>query len=1230
MSQQREPSQRSDSADAAFADLVAELTDCLQAGQPLEIERHIAAHPEWAERLRNVLPALEVMADANASGGDEPPAGERGPGTLGDFRIVREVGRGGMGVVYEAEQISLDRRVALKVLPFASTMDSRHLQRFQNEARAAAGLHHTNIVPVHFVGSERGVHYYAMQFIEGRNLADVIADLRTQAGGKPTDSKNVTTVDAAEGAPTTPAAPSAVNTRPIAGLSTEGSTKSREYFRAVARLGIQAAEALDHAHQLGIVHRDVKPANLLVDDGGRLWVADFGLAQIQSDTRLTMTGDLVGTLRYMSPEQALAKRVVVDHRTDIYSLGTTLYELLTLEPAFNGRDHQELLRQIAFEEPRRPRRLNRAIPQELETIVLKAMERNPADRYATAENMADDLRNFLEDRAIRARRPSLLNRFRRWRRQHKSLMIVLTFLSLILSLLGGVGLWFLLWQQQQLAVLEQAVGEDVREADLLQEQERWPEALQKLERASGRLTAGAPRYLHERVEERRKNVTMIAMLDEARYQNFRDGVLFDREVADRAYAAAFEQYGLNLEKLEPEEAAQRIRKSTIRSQLVAALDHWASVRRAHRPGSEERLQVVARLADDDPWRQQLRDPKVLNDPVALSHLAAEKGILAQAPSNLALLYEALLRVHERATALRLLRQMQQTHPADFLINWYLAGHLYQDRATRSEAHIYLRVAVALRPRNPLAHDALGVTLRTQNKPREAEAAFRKAIEFNPNLASAHFHLAGALLDQDKNAEALAECKNAIALIPGDANAYARLGICLAKQKKFPDAEEAFRKAIELNPDCAEAYENLAILLGELARFPEAVDSARKAVDLNPENAMAYYNLGVALRGNAAEAVAAYRRAVELDPSLALAWNGLGFALFTQQKPADAVVALQKAIDLDPGDARYHLNLGIALKAIGRLDEAIGEYREAIRLKKDVAEAHNNLGIALHAIGRLDEAIDEYREAIRINKDYVEAHCNLGSAFSRKGKLEEAIAEFRDAIRLKKDSPEPYFNLGIALEMKGQFTEALGYYRRGHELGSKNPHWPYPSAQLVQNCERLIALDGKLPAILSGEKQPFDTSERLALAELCQMPCKKQYAAAQRFYSEAFATEPKRADDLNAQHRYNAACAAALAGCGQGEGADKLDEQERARLRQQTLDWLRADLKAYRQAMDKAADKAGPAVAQRMQHWLQDADLAGVHGPDALAKLPEAERQEWQKLWDEVEALRQRAAKPLAK
>jgi WD40 repeat protein/serine/threonine protein kinase len=410
----------------------------LETGRRPARETFLAAHPEIAGALAKCLDGLEFVcaaapelshcgtASASAAAESVLP-----PVPLGDFRIVREVGRGGMGVVYEAIQLSLGRRVALKVLPFAAALDARQLQRFKNEAQAAAHLHHTNIVPVYSVGCERGLHYYAMQFIEGQTLAELIQQLRPRARSEDRRSKIEDRGSrAAEQGPTVAERGSGAQTLPRDPRSSILDPRSSDVFRTVALLGIQAAQGLEHAHQMGIVHRDIKPGNLMLEGALspgaavlRLWITDFGLAQFQSDTRLTLTGDLLGTLRYMSPEQALGKRVLVDHRADIYSLGVTLYELLTLGPAFDGRDRQEVLQQIAFHEPRPPRRVNRAIPVELETIVLKAMAKEPEGRYVTAQALADDLRRFLDDKPILARRPTLRERGRKWVRRHKPVVV---------------------------------------------------------------------------------------------------------------------------------------------------------------------------------------------------------------------------------------------------------------------------------------------------------------------------------------------------------------------------------------------------------------------------------------------------------------------------------------------------------------------------------------------------------------------------------------------------------------------------------------------------------------------------------------------------------------------------------------------------------------------------------------------------------------------------------------
>jgi serine/threonine protein kinase/Tfp pilus assembly protein PilF len=442
----------------------------LEAGERLDLTAYARNHPEHVEPLRKLMPALEALvltgqrADgefAAESKGDA--SGATGSRLLGDFRLIRELGRGGMGMVFEAEQLSMGRRVALKVLPFAALAQDKSLQRFRNEVRAAAALDHPHIVSIYSVGEERGVHYYAMQLVRGKSLAEVIAELRREpvASGQLSVAKDAVFATSNRQLTT--------DTEPFAHHSTLSGLDSGQYFRTVARLGVQAAEALQHAHDLGVLHRDIKPSNLMLDAEGKLFVTDFGLARIEADAGLTMTGDIIGTLRYMAPEQALAKRAIIDHRADVYSLGATLYELLTLEPAFGDSGRAELLKQIAFEEPRLLRTLDRGIPAELETIVLKAMAKQPEERYQTSQQLAGDLRAFLEDRPIKARPPSIVNRATKWSRRHRPLLawigVVLVLLT-VGSLISTAGL-LLERQRTALAAAESKAVVEFLVSDLL-------------------------------------------------------------------------------------------------------------------------------------------------------------------------------------------------------------------------------------------------------------------------------------------------------------------------------------------------------------------------------------------------------------------------------------------------------------------------------------------------------------------------------------------------------------------------------------------------------------------------------------------------------------------------------------------------------------------------------------------------------------------------------------------
>jgi tetratricopeptide (TPR) repeat protein len=331
---------------------------------------------------------------------------------LGDFEIVREVGRGGMGVVYEARQVSLNRKVALKVLASGLGLSSNAVVRFHREAEAAARLHHTNIVPVYANGEHDGTHFYAMELIDGPSLDHVLRQAKQARGGH--QPPEAATSLPPELMTTGPHVEGSSPTGPAQELGSSGLGSGSGYFDAVARMVADVADALEHAHENGVIHRDVKPSNLLLSPAGRLSINDFGLARMLEQPGMTMTGEFVGTPAYMSPEQITAGRTPLDHRTDIYSLGATLYELLTLQPPFMGERRDQVLAQILHKEPKPPRRVNNKVPVDLETICLKAMEKDPDRRYQTAGQIADDLRQFVHRFAITARRAGPAVRLRKW------------------------------------------------------------------------------------------------------------------------------------------------------------------------------------------------------------------------------------------------------------------------------------------------------------------------------------------------------------------------------------------------------------------------------------------------------------------------------------------------------------------------------------------------------------------------------------------------------------------------------------------------------------------------------------------------------------------------------------------------------------------------------------------------------------------------------------------------
>ncbi|MCA8944079.1 MAG: protein kinase, partial [Planctomycetes bacterium] len=409
-------------------------------GEIATIEQYAQDHPEYADEIRELFPAMEALESLkSASGSGFTQFDDETLEQLGDFRVIGEIGRGGMGVVYEVEQKTLGRRVALKVLPRQMVADAARRERFEREAQTAAGLHHTNIVPIFGVGEADGHHFYVMQLIRGVGLDRILAELRGESKSRASSSltesmlsdvvsqlHDVTSISG-DGQP---GPPRAVGPRARATLS------NRYYYRSLARIGMQIADALDYAHAAGTLHRDIKPANLLLDATGTAWITDFGLAKALEQSELTRSGDVIGTLRYMAPEQM---RGQFDRRSDIFSLGLTLYELATLQPAFQGRDRAELVRQITEGQIARVRKVNPHCPRDLATIIEKACATEPRDRYATAGDLSADLQRFLEDRPIEARRVSTLESVWRWCRRNRALASAAAIALLALVTAGVTG-----------------------------------------------------------------------------------------------------------------------------------------------------------------------------------------------------------------------------------------------------------------------------------------------------------------------------------------------------------------------------------------------------------------------------------------------------------------------------------------------------------------------------------------------------------------------------------------------------------------------------------------------------------------------------------------------------------------------------------------------------------------------------------------------------------------------
>ena len=1076
--------------------LAEEFLERCRRGDRPSLKEYADRHPNLSGEIREVFPAMARME--NIALADESLAAEHvGPGApdtevvpwlgqLGDFRIIREIGRGGMGVVYEAEQVSLGRHVALKVLPRQALAGSSNFQRFRREARAAARLHHTNIVPVFGVGEQDGLHYYAMQFIAGEGLDVVFAKLCARAtsertvtlaamdglhGGHGTAPEEAGEAGAASG----PAA----RTGPIAGsrsaggeshvsgnepsskvspldgsgpLEPQANQPETTYYRSIARVGLQVAEALAYAHSQGILHRDIKPSNLLLDADGTVWVTDFGLAKTEGADALTQTGDVVGTLRYMAPERFDGWS---DPRSDIYSLGVTLYELLTLHLLFEEPNRARLIQRVAHEMPPAPRKLQPKIPRDLETIVLKTIAKEPARRYLSADDMADDLRRFLADRPVKARRTSSAERLWRWSRRNPALAVSLStlFMALAVGCIGATILWRRAERQREIAAGLQDLSETRRnESERLraQSEERRIAAetsAREAERQRARAEANFSRA-RSAVDDTLSQISESQLKSVPGLQPLRRDLL---RSALRFYEDFVKERGDD-PTLKTGLAAAQLRLARIQRELGATPQAQDALRQAL-----ELYETGLRNRPDD---RGLRD--------GLAQCCAQMGV-AQMPSDQALAqFERAITIWQ---TLRLAEPANTIYQRE-LANTYnliavlhdMRGRLPESVRAHEQAFTLRRALVAARPGDPSFQHALAESLnnlgvlldKTSSEKQEKLAMFRRSVEHSRmacaaapevvrygrflvvalrNVGSSEFAMGHperalrAFLESLEVSRRLARENPAIVSLRRELfQDYQSVGDIHREQGREAEAVESHRQAIELLDalprETGQDIFKIACFLALCARPANNASSAPSEVELaecrrNAEAAMATLRQAIAAGFRNAvsfklrDELSALRARDDFKAILA-ELDSAGPAPAPEQLTAASrgyspahppAVGAPKVAPVGPGPSRQDDTEPAALHAIGLAEAELDQFDEAT----------TSLGQALaarQALVRSEPANARYRA------DVASTRVAHGRLAWRAGRLAEAVGTWQEVCReleaaIKQHPNEPVFAQQLA-------------------------------------------------------------------------------------------------------------------------------------------------------------------------------------------------------------------------
>jgi serine/threonine-protein kinase len=1160
-----------------------------QNGQRVRRSDYEAAFPQHAEMLQQLKPRLPCPQCQKMVVVEEtwpsllcPSCGSETPGTtappsfgaedkplaplsqwdLRDYALIESLGQGGMGQVYRSCDPALERDLAVKVMKAELRGIAEVERRFLREARITGSLQHPSIVAVHNFGRlPDGRLHYTMRLVRGRTFAEI---LKEEAG---------------------------------------------QPERCPSLLGIfeKICQAVAYAHSKRVIHRDLKPANVMVGRFGEVQVMDWGLAKLLTaddraavdappddggtvirtepvDTPVDVTrlGSALGTPAYMSPEQAAGDWEVVDERADVFALGSILCEILTGRAAYIDIDRENVLR--------RARRgdLTLALGRlqqcgadaALVVLCLACLAPERQDRPRDAGQVAKRVATYQTEVQERLRQAELERATAEIRAQEekarasaerraKRRTVALTAAVFIMLAGSGGGLW---WQQRKQEQTDRVVSNELDQAELLErhaqqaplEPAPYRQALDIAQRAA-KLAEEASGNVQQRAKE------MVARLEQEEKAARRDRLLL---------TALLEVRGPQEAPRYLQDEKDRMAEPTVEELFASAFRAWGldvdtvpTAEAAAQLKQRPREVVAAVIAALDEWGNQRRmDNK---PPQAWRRLTELATALDEEPGSKRRELRAILE----------------------------SGRLPLERALAS-------LAAALRPVPVPMETPLG---ESRGRLRQLAAETDATIE--PTLGLLTLTRALRMAGEEALAERL--LRDAIQARPREVVLYHTLGQLLQEQQppRWAEAVEFYRAARALRADLGVALSE-ALLNSDRGR--EGLVLLAQMLQAQPDNPYLHFLHGDALlrQGMSREAEAACRQAIARKPDYAEAYNDLGIALKNQAKLTEAEEAYRQAIALQPDYAGAYSNLGNLLLQQEKLTQSEEACRKAIALQPEDALAYAVLGTALGKQGKYSEAKEACRRAIARQPNRALFYVTLGIVLLGQERFAAAEAPFRGAIALEPDYALAHSNLGIALRFQGRFTESLASLRRGRELG-------WPSQPWLGEVERFVVLENSLPAVLQGEASPANASDAITLADMCQL--KKLHAGAARLFAEAFTADPRLAADLDAPHRYNAACNAALAAAAQGADARALPDKVTAMFRRWALAWLREDLTAYARLAEGSAPAANKKIQQALTYWRSDPDLTSVRYPSALDHLPDHERAAWQALWREVDELAKRVA-----